>query len=180
MHLLALFLALIVPQAHAGKRADARAERAEKQDQDSHILGLEELSTLADQIIIGEVLATRVETINNGVYTIASVLVSESLRGGRDPLVEVRIPGGTFGDITFEVNGAPKLIAGYTVLLFLSDRSIVGWGQGAWVVEGGMAFRKKEGTVFDSPSLAHDWVEKIDPNEDYDILPLSKVRQTLR
>jgi len=171
MTLLPLIVSLALTPAYAGKKA---------QNNPTDKLNIRELNKRADLVIRGEVLASRIETSDRGVFTIASILVDEVLRGQSSPLVEVRIPGGKIGDLEFNVDGAPKLIPGYDMLLFIDDDRVAGWGQGAFVLEGGFAWRKRNADGFDSPRLAHDWVDIIDPSPEYEIFSLAVVRQQIR
>jgi hypothetical protein len=62
-------------------------------------MDLKQLAATADRVVSGEVLTQRVESTPSGVYTFVTILVDETLRGRAVPVVDIRIPGGKFGDI---------------------------------------------------------------------------------
>jgi len=53
------------------------------------------------------------------IHTVTRVTVRESLKGEALETLEVRTPGGTVGEITQVVHGAPRLEKGEEVVLFL-------------------------------------------------------------
>ncbi len=115
-------------------------------------MDLAELSARADRVISGEVLTQRVESTPTGVYTFVSVMVEETLRGRPALVIDVRIPGGKFGDIDVVVPGTPDFIDGTHVLLFLAGSHIVGMDDGAFVLEGERIWRPIEGERFINPA----------------------------
>jgi hypothetical protein len=143
-------------------------------------LGLEELTDQADQIIVGEVLATYTTKQHGVIFTVADLAVTETLKGDRTWKVRVTVPGGRLGREETIVPGAPRFIESDTMLLFLEDGGVVGMGQGSFVVEYGLAWRAKRDDVFISPRRHHDWAEEIDPNEDYTVFPMQVVKRVAR
>jgi hypothetical protein len=56
-----------------------------------------------------------------GVETVTPMLVEEVLKGKASSTVDVVEPGGTFGGVTMEIEGAPRFESGQRLLLFLSS-----------------------------------------------------------
>ena len=92
------------------------------------------LSAKAQTVVRGEVLAQRLEHDQTGIWTIATVRVTETMQGSSPIVTEVRVPGGKLNDMEVMVARAPRLLTGDDVLLFLKGDRIVGLGQGAFVV----------------------------------------------
>jgi hypothetical protein len=102
------------------------------------------LTARADQIVSGEVIHTECFAIEDGrIYTRATILVTEHLKGAKDAEVEVVIPGGTVGDMTMRMSEAPSFTDGESVILFLKDTNnrLAGWFQGKYVVVDGIAYQ---------------------------------------
>lgn len=146
----------------------------------AELLDLDDLAGRADRVVLGEVLTTRVESQGNGIWTVATVMVDETLSGDRDPVVEVRVPGGRLSNLELTVVGVPKLVPGYEMLLFLDDDRIVGLGQGAFVVAGGYAWRNLDDDNFMSPSVDREWVNELDPSDSYRAFRMTEVRRATR
>jgi len=111
------------------------------------VIRLVDLSVLvrrADIIVRGTTLATVSSLTEDGkqIHTVAKVRVQSALKGAPASEIEVRTPGGTIGDITQMVHGAPRLVEGQKVILFLhrvSERrfTIEGFAQGKYEVVNG-------------------------------------------
>ncbi len=102
------------------------------------------LTARADQIVTGEVVRTECFAIEDGrIYTRATVLITEHLKGEKSVEVEVTIPGGTVGDQTMRMSEAPSFSEGESVILFLknSGNRLAGWFQGKYVVVDGIAYQ---------------------------------------
>lgn len=102
------------------------------------------LTARADQIVNGEVIRTEYFAIEDGrIYTRATILVTDHLKGEKSAEVEVVIPGGTVGDTTMHMSEAPSFTEGESVILFLKDSGnrLAGWFQGKYVVVDGMAYQ---------------------------------------
>lgn len=65
------------------------------------------------------------------IFTDVRLEVKESLAGGADPEIVVRVPGGTVGDFTIEMEGAPRFALDDEVVAFIGR-----WGDGARMVSG--------------------------------------------
>jgi len=102
-------------------------------------------------VVMGEVLTHRMELDQDGLWTVAMVRVTETLQGDHRPAIEVRVPGGHLRDMEISVSRAPDLVPGDQVLLFLDDDRVVGFGQGAFVVTEGKAWRSLHAWAFDNP-----------------------------
>jgi len=118
----------------------------------SEEMDLKQLAATADRVVSGEVLTQRVESTPSGVYTFVTILVDETLRGRAVPVVDIRIPGGKFGDIDVVVPGSPSFIEGTDVMLFLQGSHIVGMGDGAFILDGERIWRPLEGERFINPA----------------------------
>jgi hypothetical protein len=74
------------------------------------------------------------------VSTRCAIEVMEAFKGGEaaGAVLALRVPGGTVGDTTVHVEGAPELDPGVEVVVFLRRAgdffTLVGLGQGVWVV----------------------------------------------
>lgn len=102
------------------------------------------LTARADQIVTGEVVRTECFAIEDGrIYTRATVLITEHLKGEKSVEVEVTIPGGTVGEQTMRMSEAPSFSEGESVILFLknSGNRLAGWFQGKYVVVDGIAYQ---------------------------------------
>jgi len=160
----------------------------------AEILDLDDLSSRADTVVRGEVIGTRAGVDDDGLHTIATVLVAETLRGTPSPSMEVRVPGGKLDDIELTITGAPKLQQGFEVLLFIDDSRVVGFGQGAFIVDSGQAWRPSGDMGLVSPRAFHEWTQRAEEHmvdmEDNDsddlhaslvtVYPLDEVRRAVR
>ena len=119
-------------------------------------LGLDQLTILADRVIVGEVLSveSRWDAEHKRIFTNIQVQVAEAWKGGTAPggKVLVQQPGGRVGDIESRVHGLAEFRAGDRAVLFLkgaeSASAVLGLGQGVrplrfdaaaktWMVMGG-------------------------------------------
>ncbi len=114
-----------------------------------HPMGLGDLSDNAERAIIGEVIATWVERTPTGIWTVASVVVDETLKGPHDPVVEIRWQGGVVGNVELIVPGMPRLHVGEQLLAFVDEQGMtVGLAQGAFQISGDQAVRDMSGLDF--------------------------------
>ncbi len=98
--------------------------------------GLNELSSRAETVVVGEVQGTWTETTSDGWWTVATLVVDETLQGSHEPVVEVRYPGGSVGDLHLVVSGAPALHPGDDVVVFTRPGGkVLGLAQGVWKIE---------------------------------------------
>jgi len=140
---------------------------------------LDDLSTRAERVVLGDVLTIRYESDRAGFWTVAAIRVTETLRGRPEPVVEVRVPGGRIDDMELTVAGAPRLIEGYEVLLFLDGDHVVGLGQRAFVVMSDAAWRNASDDVFTNPRMEQELTEK-DVGDKYTTYSLADVRRAVR
>jgi len=97
---------------------------------------MSELSTRAETVIMGEVQGTWTETTSDGWWTVATLVVDETFQGAHEPVVEVRYPGGSVGDLHLVVSGAPQLHPGDDVVVFTrEDGKVLGMAQGVWKIQ---------------------------------------------
>jgi len=133
-------------------------------------MGLEDLSQSAERAIVGEVISTWVERTPNGIWTVASVVVDETLQGDHQPIVELRWPGGVVGKVELIVPGTPSVHVGEHVLAFVhADGQFVGLAQGAFQIVDGKAVRDMSGIHFRSDGTGAE--------ASY---PVDTIRETLR
>lgn len=134
---------------------------------------IDDLTSKSDRIIMGSVLTTRDNMDADGLWTVATVRVAETLRGAPAMVLDVRVPGGRIDNFEMQVMGAPTLVPGDDVLLFLSGDRVVGFGQGAFVVTEKRAWRAIKDWGFMHPSR----LDARGSDEDYYVsLDLQTVR----
>lgn len=123
------------------------------------------LARSADLIIRGAVLGARASLSEDRrqLHTLASVRVLARVKGECPSEIHVRLPGGSAGDLTQRVAGAPELFAGEEVLLFLRRLpgeppvyAIAGFSQGKFTLvedgKGRWVTRRKTGVAVRAPS----------------------------
>jgi hypothetical protein len=97
-------------------------------------MDLTELTSTADQIVVGEVLSTESAWDNDhrNIYSTIEIRVQESWKGSvpNDGRIRIRQLGGTVGEIEMTVRGLARFIPGERTLLFLRQALVVGMGQG--------------------------------------------------
>lgn len=95
-------------------------------------LSLEDMVNQSDVIAIGNVLDTRSIWVDRSLVTLATVAVSESLKGTPGETLTVVLPGGVDSNrkipVAMTYPGAPRLTPGENTFLFLSAESEVGGG----------------------------------------------------
>lgn len=95
-------------------------------------LSLEDMVNQSDVIAIGNVLDTRSIWVDRSLVTLATVAVSESLKGTPGETLTVVLPGGVDSNrkipVAMTYPGAPRLTPGENTFLFLSSESEVGGG----------------------------------------------------
>lgn len=120
------------------------------------ILSAAELDRRAETVVRGRVESLRGEKLSGGlVQTVVTIAVDEVYRGRPGPRLEVVAPGGTVEGTTLHISGAPEFTVGAEVLVFANGRMIVGFGQGAFGVEGGQA-RRTLGNAIEGAPLSLD------------------------
>ena len=95
-------------------------------------LSLEDMVNQSDVIAIGNCLDIRSVWIDRNLVTLATVSVSENLKGAPGESLTVVLPGGVDANRKFPVAmtypGAPRLMPGENVFLFLTSDTEVGSG----------------------------------------------------
>ncbi len=95
-------------------------------------LSLEEMVNQSDVIAIGNCVETRSVWVERTLVTLATVSVSETLKGTESASLTVVLPGGADANRKFPVAvsypGAPRLTPGEDVFLFLTSDSDFGSG----------------------------------------------------
>jgi hypothetical protein len=105
-----------------------------------------DLSTQAELIVIGECLTTMTTWIDRNLYTLATISVSEVLKGEQSSAVTVALPGGVDANrkipVAMTYPGAPHISAQEDVFLFLipaddqvaGSYAVVGFAQGKFSI----------------------------------------------
>ena len=107
-------------------------------------LSLDEMTAVADEIVVGEVERTEAQWHGKSIVTVSTVRVEESLKGAPGVMIEITEPGGTAVHprlgvpVTMDVSGQGRLGVGERVVLFVQRRAalrqVVGAQQGKFVV----------------------------------------------
>lgn len=86
-------------------------------------LDVEQLTGLADRVVVGQVLSSRSHFTDNDrvIFTDAVLEVESTLKGDRAQRLVVRTSGGVVGDIGQRVAGSARLWPGERVVLFLEQ-----------------------------------------------------------
>ena len=97
-------------------------------------MDLAELTTSADQIVIGDVVSTESawDSGHRNIYSTIEISVQESWKGSvpNDGRIRIRQLGGAVGDIEMTVHGMARFTRGERALVFLRQAQVVGMGQG--------------------------------------------------
>ena len=142
----------------------------------SQATSIENLAERSDRVVLGEVISTSTGPTTRGIETIALIEVHETMRGEQAAFTEVRVPGGSMGGVELHVSGAPRLIEGDEVLLFLVNGRITGLGQGALIVAGDTAWRPGRLGAFAAPVNYREWLAELPANGDYEAWHLDDIR----
>ena len=131
----------------------------------AEVMDLDTLSARAATVVTGQVVAAESSAAPPGIITEVTIRVDETLRGTPAPEHTLTLPGGQLGGDSLYIPGAPQLIPGQRVVLFLDDAGkLVGFSQGAFVLDGQHALR---------PALRH--------HEDVaEALTLDEIRSAVR
>ena len=109
-------------------------------------LSMEQLAQGAALIVLGECTGTKSQWVERRLYTLATVTVTESLKGSAPEKVTVAIPGGIDSNrripIAMTYAGAPQFSLGEGVVVFLDDTqseipdsySVMGFSQGKFSI----------------------------------------------
>lgn len=108
-------------------------------------LSLQDMVSQSDVIAIGNVVETRSVWVDRTLVTLATVSVSESLKGGGASTITVELPGGVDANrkipIAMSYPGAPNLTPGEDTFLFLTatgetagSYNVTGFSQGKFSI----------------------------------------------
>lgn len=97
-------------------------------------MDLAELTTGADQIVVGDVLSSESawDAEHRSIYSTIEIGVQESWKGSppANGRIKIRQLGGTVGQIEMSVPGMPRFTPGERALVFLRRTHVVGMSQG--------------------------------------------------
>lgn len=102
---------------------------------------LEELSENAERIVVATCLKGEPALVHGSIYTRYSFRVSETVKGKREQILELHLPGGQFQGVHSRIAGMPVFARGEETVLFLTEENKlghawpVGLGQGAFHIE---------------------------------------------
>jgi hypothetical protein len=109
-------------------------------------LSMEQMAQGATFIVIGQCTETQSQWAGRNLYTLATVLVTESLKGAPPQTLKIAIPGGIDSNRRFPIAmtyaGAPQFAPGEEVVVFLDDPqseipnsyAVMGFSQGKFSV----------------------------------------------
>jgi len=118
----------------------------------------------AHTVVIGEVLASSTNFV--------SLDVEEVLRGRVRGPIDARLVSTSSGEVPTTANG-------YRILVFLDEDGWVIDNNAMFFVEGGYVWRNREAHTFFRPRSDRDWVDNIDPREDYTVFAIDDVRNNV-
>jgi hypothetical protein len=108
----------------------------------THPYTVPEMAERSERVVVGEVTAMYTQSRDGEPWTVAEVLVEDTLRGREGLLVSVAWPGGKVGEVYLTIDGTPKLIPGDRGVFFVRpDGQLVGMAQGLLYVDDGVAWR---------------------------------------
>ena len=129
---LLIAIALLV-SARWGTKADDAPPLNELPTPDTTLavaLSLQDMVSQSDVIAIGNCVETKSVWVDRTLVTLATVSLSESLKGGEASTITVELPGGIDANrkipIAMSYPGAPNLTPGENVFLFLTATGQVG------------------------------------------------------
>ena len=103
----------------------------------------EALAVLSDATAFGDVVELRSVFTGAFIWTVATLDLVDT-----DELAEVWIPGGCVGELCLTISGAPAVVRGERVFVFLRDQRPASLGQGLFHVTGDDAVRDVSGLSF--------------------------------
>ena len=107
----------------------------------ANFLNISQLSAASSRIVDGKVQRIEPRMENGRIISRVYLDVNKTWAGPRNSEIYVDVLGGTLDGITMTVSGAPTFHSGENVLLFLDHHQLVGFGQGAYTIDGNMARR---------------------------------------
>lgn len=105
------------------------------------IYGVGDLTDLSSKVLTGRVDKISSFAQDGLIYSTITIDVSKTYVGKQNRTESVTVLGGKIGDVRLSVSGAPQFHSEEDVLLFLDDDQVVGFGQGRFNVEDGVAKR---------------------------------------
>ena len=105
------------------------------------VLNLTELTEHSTRVVTGTVEESQSFWREDRIWTRVDVDVGLSLVGPRHRMLSFEVLGGSVDGVNLTVPGVPVFEDGREVLLFLDGDSLVGFGQGAFSLEEGIAGR---------------------------------------
>ncbi len=105
------------------------------------IYGVGDLTDLSSKVLTGRVNNISSFAQDGLIYSTITIDVSKTYVGKQNRTESVTVLGGKIGDVRLSVSGAPQFNSEEDVLLFLDDDEVVGFGQGRFSVEDGVAKR---------------------------------------
>lgn len=112
------------------------------------LYSIEEMTDLSHDVISGTVETLESKQIDGVIKTSVTVNIEHNFVGSKSQSFTFDVIGGTVNGITMDVPGAPKFEEGQSVLLFLDQKQVVGFGQGIYAIgPDRTATRSMEGTT---------------------------------
>lgn len=107
-----------------------------------HVMPMGEMLERSEQVVQGTVAGLHAEFGDDGlIWTTVTLDVDQTLARSAAAQVSFKLPGGTVGDLNLSIPGAPAFEPGQEVMVFLDGDRLRGFGQGAFLVQDGQAFR---------------------------------------
>jgi hypothetical protein len=110
-----------------------------------------DLTKFSDIVFVGEVITHRYPDKYGSLYTAVTVIPLQFYKGKTQPVVEFLVPGGHFGDQSFEIPGMPLIILNTPVLIFMRGNSISGFDKGLFSIYQNQIWRPLSGSNFSHP-----------------------------
>lgn len=107
----------------------------------SQFYELDELAAASSQIVEGKIDRIEIRSEDGKIISRVYLNVSKTWVGARTSELYVDVLGGTLDGLTMTVPGAPFFNVGEEVLIFVDHHRIVGFGQGAYTINGDLAQR---------------------------------------
>ena len=112
------------------------------------LYSIEEMTDLAHDVISGTVTNLESKQVDGVIKTSVTVDIDHNFVGSKSQSFTFDVIGGTVNGITMDVPGAPKFKQDQSVLLFLDQQQVVGFGQGLYAIgPNKTATRSMEGTT---------------------------------
>lgn len=139
-------------------------------------LDLKELTQLSTQVVIGDVLTQRAEINDGQVSTYVTIVVSETLKGKSENIIDVKVPGGRVNEVDLTAPGTPKFINNTEVLLYLNGHSIVGIDDGMFIIENDRIWRNANNKTFTIPHILFPTLDILESSYYFESWPLEDAK----